>query len=189
MPDLPAPATDSTAPLTLQTAQRRLAAGLVELTPVLGGLAERFAAAGHSLALVGGPVRDLLLGRPSPDLDLTTDARPDAVRDLLKDWADTWWEVGIAFGTVGARKGDHVVEVTTYRDEIYRYESRKPEVTYGDTLEADLLRRDFTVNAMAVRAAVGASSSTRTAAWTTSPPACCGPRARRRTRSATTRCG
>src|SRR6185295_2305775 len=110
----------------------------------------RFAAAGYSLALVGGPVRDLLIGRPSPDLDLTTDARPDAVRDLLRDWADTWWEVGIAFGTVGARKGDHVVEVTTYRDEIYRYESRKPEVTYGDTLEADLLRRDFTVNAMAV---------------------------------------
>jgi poly(A) polymerase len=150
VPDLPAPATEPPAPLTLQTAQRRLAAGLVELTPVLGGLAERFAAAGHSLALVGGPVRDLLIGRPSPDLDLTTDARPDAVRELLKDWADAWWEVGIAFGTVGARKGDHVVEVTTYRDEIYRYESRKPEVTYGDTLEADLLRRDFTVNAMAV---------------------------------------
>jgi poly(A) polymerase len=150
VPNLPAPPTDSSAPLTLQTAQRRLAAGLVDLMPVLGGLAERFAAAGHSLALVGGPVRDLLLSRTSPDLDLTTDARPEVVRDLLKDWADTWWEVGIAFGTVGARKGDHLVEVTTYRDEVYRHDSRKPDVTYGDTLEADLLRRDFTVNAMAV---------------------------------------
>jgi poly(A) polymerase len=134
----------------LPAARRRLAAGLVELTPLLGGLAESFAAAGHSLALVGGSVRDLLLGRPSPDLDLTTDARPEVVRDLLKDWADAWWEVGIAFGTVGARKGEHVVEITTYRDEVYRDDSRKPEVSYGDTLEGDLRRRDFTVNAMAV---------------------------------------
>jgi poly(A) polymerase len=73
------------------------------------------------------------------------------VRELVRDWADTWWDVGIAFGTVGARKGDTVVEITTYRDEVYRSASRKPEVTYGDTLEADLVRRDFTVNAMAVR--------------------------------------
>ena len=137
-------------PSGLPAAQRRLAAGLLALQPVLGGLAERFAAAGHTLALVGGPVRDLLLGRVSPDLDLTTDARPEAVRDLLRDWGDTWWEVGIAFGTVGARKGEHLVEVTTYRDEVYRSESRKPTVTYGDTLEGDLGRRDFTVNAMAV---------------------------------------
>jgi poly(A) polymerase len=152
VPDLPAPPAPAAEPPppSLRAARRRLAAGLVDLTPVLGGLAERFTAAGHDLALVGGPVRDLLLGRTSPDLDLTTDARPEVVRDLLKDWADAWWEVGIAFGTVGARKGDHLVEVTTYRDEIYRSDSRKPEVTYGDTLEADLLRRDFTVNAMAV---------------------------------------
>ena len=144
VPAVPSPPADRAA------AQRRLAGGLVELTPVLGGLAERFAAAGHSLALVGGPVRDLLLGRVPPDLDLTTDARPEVVRDLLKEWGDAWWEVGIAFGTVGARKGDRIVEVTTYRDEVYRSESRKPSVTYGHTLEDDLVRRDFTVNAMAV---------------------------------------
>ena len=136
--------------LSLPAARRRLAAGLVALTPLLGDLARRFAAAGHELALVGGPVRDLLLGRPSPDIDLTTDARPEVVRDVLKVWGDAWWEVGIAFGTVGARKGDHVVEVTTYRADVYRHESRKPDVTFSDTLVDDLVRRDFTVNAMAV---------------------------------------
>ena len=117
---------------------------------MLGGLAQRFADAGHSLALVGGPVRDLLLGRDFPDLDLATDAPPEVVSGLLKEWGDAWWEVGIAFGTVGARKGDRLVEVTTYRAEVYRHESRKPEVTYGDTLTDDLVRRDFTVNAMAL---------------------------------------
>jgi len=146
VPDVPAAA----APLDLSAARRRLAAGLVALTPLLGGLAEAFAARGHSLALVGGSVRDLLLGREAPDVDLTTDARPEVVRDLVKGWADAWWEVGIAFGTVGARKGEHVIEITTYRDEVYRDDSRKPEVTYGDTLDGDLRRRDFTVNAMAV---------------------------------------
>jgi len=147
---MPDEATSRPAHPALAAAQRRLAAGLVELTPMLAELADRFASAGHQLALVGGPVRDLLLGRPAPDVDLTTDARPEAVRDLVREWADAWWEVGIAFGTVGARKGDHVLEITTYRDEIYRNESRKPSVTYGKTLEDDLVRRDFTVNAMAV---------------------------------------
>ncbi|MGH8892508.1 MAG: CCA tRNA nucleotidyltransferase [Actinomycetes bacterium] len=123
---------------------------MVRVAPVTEELGARFAAAGHSLALVGGPVRDMLLGRPSPDLDFTTDARPEQVVPLLKAWGDAWWEVGIAYGTVGARRGDLVVEVTTYRDEVYRVDSRKPEVTYGDTLEADLVRRDLTVNAMAV---------------------------------------
>jgi len=137
--------------LDLPAARRRLAAGLVELGPLLGDLGARFAAGGHELALVGGPVRDLLLGRALPDVDLTTDARPEVVRDLVRGWADAWWDVGIAFGTVGARVGDTVVEITTYRDEVYRSASRKPEVTYGDTLEDDLVRRDFTVNAMAVR--------------------------------------
>ncbi len=152
MPDVPAqPATQDR-----QAAQRRLAAGLVTLTPLLAGLAERFTATGHRLALVGGPVRDLLLGRPSPDVDLTTDARPEVVRDLLRDWGDAWWEVGIAFGTVGARKGEHLVEVTTYRADVYRSDSRKPEVTFGDSLEGDLLRRDFAVNAMAVDLATSA---------------------------------
>jgi len=124
-------------------------------------LGRRFQDAGHELALVGGTVRDILLGRPSPDLDFTTDARPEQITALLRGWADAWWEVGAAFGTVGGRKadgiteiggrkGDAVIEVTTYRDEVYRHDSRKPEVTFGDSLEHDLVRRDFAVNAMAV---------------------------------------
>jgi len=142
------PPTDSRA--ALSAAQRRLIAELLRIAPVADELGERFATAGHELALVGGSVRDALLGRLGQDLDFTTDARPDQVVALLREWADAWWEVGIAYGTVGARKGDLVVEVTTYRDEVYRSESRKPEVTYGDSLEGDLRRRDLTVNAMAV---------------------------------------
>ena len=114
----------------------------------LGGL---FAAAGHELALVGGPVRDALLGRLGDDLDLTTDARPETVLALVSGWADAVWDVGIAFGTVGVRKGDHKLEITTYRAEAYDRGSRKPEVSYGASLADDLVRRDFTVNAMAVR--------------------------------------
>jgi poly(A) polymerase len=114
-------------------------------------LGELFAAAGHELALVGGPVRDALLGRLGDDLDLTTDARPERVLELVDGWADTVWDVGIAFGTVGLRKGDHKLEITTYRAEAYDRESRKPEVSYGESLAEDLVRRDFTVNAMAVR--------------------------------------
>jgi poly(A) polymerase len=131
-------------------ARRAAAARLVPLQPLLAGLGSVFAAAGHRLALVGGPVRDALLGRDSPDLDFTTDARPEETIRLLRGWADTHWDIGKAFGTIGARKGDHVVEVTTYRADVYRQDSRKPEVAFGDTLEADLLRRDFTVNAMAL---------------------------------------
>jgi poly(A) polymerase len=134
----------------LSAAQRRLIVELLRVEPVLQQLGERFAAAGHELALVGGPVRDALLGRPYPDLDFTTDARPERIVEILRGWADTHWEVGIAFGTVGARKGDQVFEITTYRSEVYRSESRKPDVTYGKTLTDDLARRDFTVNAMAV---------------------------------------
>ena len=114
-------------------------------------LGERFAAAGHELALVGGPVRDTLLGRPVVDLDVTTDARPEQVLALVRGWADAVWEVGIAFGTVAVRKGEHTIEITTYRAEAYDRDSRKPEVRYGDSLAHDLVRRDFTVNAMAVR--------------------------------------
>lgn len=106
--------------------------------------------AGHQLALVGGPVRDALLGRPWLDLDLTTDARPDVTEALLRGWGDAHWSIGKAFGTIGARRGDLVVEVTTYRSDVYDGETRKPEVTFGDSLEGDLARRDFTVNAMAV---------------------------------------
>jgi poly(A) polymerase len=134
----------------LPAAQRRLVAELLRRGEVFDELGARFQAAGHELALVGGTVRDILLGRPSPDLDFTTDARPEQIAALLKGWADAWWEVGAVFGTVGGRKGEHVVEVTTYRDEVYRSDSRKPDVTFGDSLEHDLVRRDFTVNAMAL---------------------------------------
>ena len=114
-------------------------------------LGERFTAAGHEVALVGGPVRDALLGRLGDDLDLTTDAHPQQVLDVVAGWADAVWDVGIAFGTIGVRKGEHKLEITTYRAEAYDRESRKPEVSYGTTLADDLVRRDFTVNAMAVR--------------------------------------
>jgi poly(A) polymerase len=114
-------------------------------------LGARFAAAGHELALVGGPVRDALLGRVVDDLDLTTDARPEQVLDLVRGWADAVWDIGIAFGTVGVRKGEHKLEITTYRAEAYDRESRKPDVSYGESLADDLARRDFTVNALAVR--------------------------------------
>jgi poly(A) polymerase len=148
---LPAvPVESSTPRADLSAAQRRLIAQLLRLAPVIDELGSLFSDAGHGLALVGGPVRDALLGRPVEDLDFTTDARPEQIVRLLRAWGDAWWEVGIAFGTVGARKGDVVVEVTTYRDEVYRRHSRKPEVTFGTSLEADLLRRDFAVNAMAV---------------------------------------
>lgn len=129
------------------------AATLLAVADGLGGLAARFAEAGHELALVGGPVRDIMLGRPGimNDLDLTTDARPERIEELVSGWADHVWDVGMRFGTVGARKGDHHLEITTYRRESYDPDSRKPEVTFGDTLAGDLARRDFTVNAMAVR--------------------------------------
>jgi poly(A) polymerase len=134
----------------LSEAQRRAVAELLRVSPVADDLAARFAAAGHALALVGGSVRDALLGRLGQDLDFTTDARPDQVLALVAPWADAHWETGIAFGTVAARKAGYTVEVTTYRDEAYERDSRKPAVTFGDTLEGDLVRRDFTVNAMAV---------------------------------------
>jgi poly(A) polymerase len=131
-------------------ARRRLVAALVRLDPAIADLAHRFVAAGHRLALVGGPVRDALLGRPWLDLDLTTDARPEATEALLRGWAEAHWSIGKAFGTIGARRGDLVVEVTTYRSDVYDGATRKPEVTFGDCLDGDLARRDFTVNAMAV---------------------------------------
>jgi len=114
----------------------------------LGG---RFTAAGHELALVGGCVRDLLIGHRLEDLDLTTDAPPEEVERLLRGWADHVWEVGIRFGTVGAGRAGHRFEITTYRSEAYDADSRKPTVAYGASLSDDLVRRDFTINAMAVR--------------------------------------
>jgi len=136
---------------------RRALAVLTELAPAALELGEVFQAAGHELALVGGPVRDAFLGRASNDLDFATSATPDETQALLARWGDAHWDIGKEFGTIGARrfgrdgKGDVVVEVTTYRSDEYDPASRKPVVAFGDTLEGDLSRRDFTVNAMAVR--------------------------------------
>jgi poly(A) polymerase len=119
--------------------------------PMLGELGAAFAAAGHELYLVGGSVRDALLGRLSPDLDFTTDARPEQVQQLLRGWADALWDTGIEFGTIGVGKGEQRLEITTFRADTYDQVSRNPEVRFGDRLDDDLVRRDFTVNAMAVR--------------------------------------
>jgi poly(A) polymerase len=124
---------------------------LSRVTPLADELGRRFSAAGHELALVGGPVRDALLGRPVNDLDFTTDAHPERILEIAEGWADAVWTIGIEFGTVGLRKGDHRLEVTTYRSESYDPKSRKPEVAYGTSLDDDLARRDFAVNAMAAR--------------------------------------
>lgn len=110
-----------------------------------------FSAAGKELALVGGPVRDAFLGRQSPDLDFTTNALPDETLAILKGKVDQLWDIGKDFGTIGARIGEDTVEITTYRSDEYDPSSRKPTVAYGDSLEADLFRRDFTVNSMALR--------------------------------------
>jgi poly(A) polymerase len=143
------PATPPPAP-GLTEAQTNAVRELVRVSPVAVELGERFAAAGHALHLVGGSVRDALLGRLGDDLDLTTDARPEQVLALVDGWAEATWETGIAFGTVGIVKRGLRIEVTTYRAEAYEPGSRNPQVRYGDDLVSDLVRRDFTVNAMAV---------------------------------------
>jgi poly(A) polymerase len=125
----------------------RFAPVIAELAP----LAERFGSAGHRLYLVGGTVRDLLLGRAvQQDYDATTDARPDQIKALLDGWADAIWTQGERFGTIGAKRGDRVYEITTHRAEAYVPDSRKPNVEFADAIEADLSRRDFTINAMAL---------------------------------------
>ena len=128
---------DSSSPLSLP-----------DVVPELGRL---FADAGYELSLVGGPVRDLFLGRISPDLDFTTNARPDDIIRVIRRWCDTYWELGREFGTIGMRKDGYQIEVTTYRADAYDPDSRKPAVAFGDRLEDDLFRRDFTMNAMALR--------------------------------------
>jgi poly(A) polymerase len=145
----PATASDA-APSDLLRAQENAVVQMVTVGPVAEELAARFDAAGHRLYLVGGSVRDALLGREGSDLDFTTDARPDAVQSVVEGWADAVWDTGIAFGTIGARKRGTTVEITTFRADAYDRVSRKPAVRFGDTIEDDLVRRDFTVNAMAV---------------------------------------
>jgi len=148
----------------LARAQANAVSELVRASPVVTRLGRLFADAGHRLYLVGGSVRDALLGHLGNDLDFTTDARPDAVEALLRQASRAVWTIGKEYGTIGARIGDGaegedgaggtgeswVVEITTFRADVYADSSRKPTVAFGDTLDADLVRRDFTVNAMAV---------------------------------------
>jgi poly(A) polymerase len=141
---------DSAVSPELVRAQENAVVDLVPIHPVADELAARFAAAGHRLYLVGGSVRDALLGREQSDLDFTTDAHPPAVLALLAGWAEAVWDTGIAFGTVGARRRGVTVEITTFRADAYDRVSRNPVVAFGETIEDDLVRRDFTVNAMAV---------------------------------------
>jgi poly(A) polymerase len=151
----PPPAAGPVPPAVQQTVRE-----LVDLSPVLTRLGQRFTAAGHEVHLVGGSVRDALLatgsggraetGTAPGDLDVTTDARPEQVLELLRGFASSTWNTGIAFGTVGAEVDDVRLEITTFRADRYDRESRNPEVAWGDSLEDDLARRDFTVNAMAV---------------------------------------
>jgi poly(A) polymerase len=123
---------------------------LVTSDEPIAGISRAFQAAGHELALVGGPVRDAFLGRELNDLDFTTSARPDEIEKIIAPLATAVWDVGRAFGTIAAQCGDMTVEITTYRADTYDGASRKPEVEFGDTLEGDLFRRDFTMNAMAL---------------------------------------
>ena len=123
---------------------------LSKQAPAATDLAQQFKSAGFKLALVGGPVRDAILGRLGNDLDFTTDALPKQSEKILKKWADSVWDIGAAFGTVAGKKGEITVEITTYRSESYDPSSRKPDVEFGKSIEADLARRDFTINAMAL---------------------------------------
>lgn len=125
--------------------------GALAASPTVARLADAFQVAGYELALVGGPVRDALLGRRVHDLDFTTDAHPDDILRVVGPLADAVWDIGRAFGTIGARLGEDTVEITTYRSDSYDGETRKPEVRFGDSLAGDLVRRDFTVNALALR--------------------------------------
>lgn len=127
------------------------------LSSLLGGLVEKFVARGYSLYLVGGSVRDALLGRLGNDLDFTTPARPEVVKEILDEWAETVWDTGIDFGTVSAAYKGQQIEITTFRSDSYDGQSRNPEVVYGDTLEGDLVRRDFKANAMAIELLADAS--------------------------------
>lgn len=136
---------------TLTAQQERALGELVAVYPVADELGRRFADAGEELYLVGGTVRDTLLGRHHEDLDFATSAPPETTQRLLEGWADAVWLTGARFGTVSAKAGRWKLEVTTYRSDRYTEGSRHPEVTFAGDIDADLARRDFTVNAMAVR--------------------------------------
>ena len=177
--------------------------GALAESPVVATLAEAFAAAGHDLAIVGGPVRDALLGRATNDLDFTTDALPDEILRIVKPISTAQWDIGRAFGTIGAKVAGEQVEITTYRADSYDGVTRKPTVEFGDTLEGDLARRDFTVNSMALRvpgaharrpdrrrrgpprAAGCALPPTPPSASATTRSGCCAPRASRRSSAST----
>ena len=137
-------------PRNMREVQDNAVRELLRISPVIDELGARFTGAGEQIALVGGPVRDAMLGRLHNDLDFTTSARPDTTERLLDGWADATWDMGRSFGTIGCRKGEWQVEITTYRSDTYDPDSRKPAVDFGDSLPGDLGRRDFTVNAMAV---------------------------------------
>src|SRR2546430_9049720 len=137
-------------PRELSEVHRRVIVELIRVFPVIDELGGRFAKAGHELHLVGGSVRDALLGRLGDDLDFATTATPDETLRMLNGWAESTWETGREFGTIGAARRGLRLEITTYRAEAYDGVSRNPVVRYGTSLLDDLQRRDFTVNAMAV---------------------------------------
>ncbi|MBC6449200.1 CCA tRNA nucleotidyltransferase [Actinokineospora sp. HBU206404] len=137
-------------PVSSAQAAQNAVVELMRVSPIADDLATRFTQAGHRLYLVGGPVRDAMLGRMGNDLDFTTDARPEQIMKIVSGWADAIWDTGIAFGTVGATRQGTTCEITTFRADAYDRVSRNPEVQFGDSIEADLVRRDFTVNAMAI---------------------------------------
>src|SRR3954452_25322625 len=134
----------------LNAAQRKAVAELLRVSPVADELGRRFETAGHELHLVGGSVRDALLGALGDDLDFCTDAPPEQTLAIVQGWADAIWETGREFGTVGVQKNGLRLEITTFRAEAYDGVSRNPVVRYGKSLLEDLERRDFTMNAMAV---------------------------------------
>lgn len=140
--------------LSLTQAQSNAVEQLMRITPAIDDLGRLFADAGFRLYLVGGSVRDAMMSKLGNDLDFTTDARPDDIERLLREYSSAVWTIGKEYGTVGARKqvGGHdwIIEVTTFRSDSYDPDSRKPAVQFGDTIEGDLVRRDFTVNSMAI---------------------------------------
>ena len=129
----------------------------LEIDPLAKELGDRFQAAGHELYLVGGAVRDLVMRRDAPDTDFATDATPAETSRLLQGWAEARYLVGVRFGTVGARRDGRSLQITTFREERYPEDERKPAVTFAKDIGTDLSRRDFTINAMAIRLPDGRS--------------------------------